>query len=184
MPPPSMRTLPKNADPRTPPTSLEVASSQSMTRGAILVARIIRREIEVPLQKGLGLHQCTLAGPARAHQHDDRRTGKGALDQSGRDSREIGLIAHEMSEYRSRHGQFSKPRNPCRGNSVQRPHCFSRTLLRREWAGTPGGNLRVPPPAGNPNNKSCRKGRAPVTPLRAWPSIRDPQPPPGSVPAP
>ena len=43
--------------------------------------QIVEREIEPVFEERFGLHQCALAGLAGAHQHDDGRSGEGALQQ-------------------------------------------------------------------------------------------------------
>ena len=43
--------------------------------------QIVEREVETILEKGFGLRQRALAGLASAHQHHDRRSGEGTLQQ-------------------------------------------------------------------------------------------------------
>ena len=63
--------------------------------------QIVQREIEPVFEERFGLHQCALAGLAGAHQHDDGRSGKGALQQSRSDSGQVVRIDHAMGDYRS-----------------------------------------------------------------------------------
>ena len=80
--------------------------------GVLPGLRIVQREIGAVPEKRLGPHQSALAGLAGPHQHDDRRGGEGALQQTGSSSGQVVGIDHFMGDYRPSHGRLSKPKFP------------------------------------------------------------------------
>ena len=67
--------------------------------------QVVERDVETIREKRLGPGQGALAGLAGAHQHDDRRRGKGALQQAGGDPGQIVQIDHDVGDYRSFYGR-------------------------------------------------------------------------------
>ena len=105
--------------------------------GVLPGLRIVQREMEAILKERLGSHQGALAGLAGAHQHDDRRGGEGALQQTGSGSGQVVGIDHVAGDHPNRDPAAGR----AAGSSVVNE---AHEAARRGRAGRNRSRLRTP----------------------------------------